>query len=99
MYVVNGYEERDDIKASEMKAVIRAKEQAVIDAALLWALCPDQGSYKDGPAVEDTCEQLTLAVTAYLGVDVSGPLERWTVDEMRAFVKSLREQHNPKGTP
>jgi hypothetical protein len=59
--------------------------QKLIDAAIEWAHCPDAGSYRDGSAVEDTCEQLHEAVCAYLGKHIDSPPfpDHWTVEQMR----------------
>lgn len=72
---------------------IMAREQAILDAALLWALCPEEGQYDDGPSLEETCERLLFAVADYLGIDFAdAPPERWSVEEMQAFVGQLRQQ-------
>ncbi len=40
-------------------------QQPVIDAAIVWAECPETGGYEDGPGMEDTCEELLSAVETY----------------------------------
>jgi hypothetical protein len=66
------------------------RERAVVDAAILWAMCPDAGGYRDGPAVEDTCENLVEMVRRYLSdwTTESPPHPyHWTVEQMRAAVQ------------
>jgi hypothetical protein len=91
----------DDLAdANAEHAGLRAKlaeRDAVLDAAMVWAFCPSAGGYKDGPAVEDTCEALGIAVNAALGVDLDSPSNLWwTIDEMRAAVISAQDAEGGK---
>lgn len=55
--------------------------QKVCDAALVWAFCPADGAYLDGPAD---------AVNEWLGIDEpTPPYERWTVETMRERIAAL----------
>jgi hypothetical protein len=72
----------------ELSGALRERG-SVIDAAIVWAFCPAAGGYKDGPAVEDTCEALGAAVNAMLGTDIATPADEWwTLDEMRRALAS-----------
>jgi len=65
----------------------RADIEKIVDAAILWVFCPTAGGYRDGPAIEDTCEALGEAVRNYLGVDIDTPPDEWwSVEEMRAAI-------------
>ena len=70
----------------EMKLLLE-----LVDAAVVWAFCPSAGGYRDGPAVEDTCESLGGAVRAYLGIEDTDtpPDEWWTLEEMRAAISKV----------
>lgn len=56
----------------------------VADAAILWAYCPKEGSYYEGPSVEDTCESLSSSVETWLGVHA--PDEWISVEDMETLV-------------
>lgn len=82
------------------------KQLAVIDAAILWALCPDAGGYRhtakaDGYSIEDTCELLSRAVDAYLGKSIKSPSypRHWTVTQMRERVAKLLADKPTAGQP
>ena len=81
-----------------VSGALSPKEQALVDAALLWALCPDAGGYMDGPSIEDTCEGLTAAVEAYLGVRVLPNSRRskggawWSVAQTMKWVRKCLSQ-------
>ena len=67
----------------------RKRAEKLIDAAIVWANCPSAGGYKNGPAVEDTCEELGAAVNEYLGLDLQTfPDEWWTLEQMRGFLEN-----------
>jgi len=71
-----------------------ALTQAVIDAAILWAYCPIAGGYREGAAIEDTCEALAEAVVAYVGVQPGD--EWWTEEEMHAAIAAkCKEGQSP----
>jgi chromosome segregation ATPase len=81
------------VAAADENTKLRAEAEAlrpVVDAAIVWAMCPPWGSYTDGPAVEDTCEKLALEVEEFIGKRVDVP-PRWSVDEMHAAIDAARE--------
>lgn len=82
-------------KLSKAERVERAhalseKEKAVVEAAVVWAMCPKTGGYKDGPAIEDTCELLESTVKDL--IDYNDVEWEWTVDEMFNVVGRDYEQ-------
>jgi hypothetical protein len=79
----------------ERAQALAAKEKAVVEAAIVWAMCPDSGSYKDGPAIEDTCELLGDVVKDL--IDYDDVRWEWTVDEMFNVVgNQFREEYGYK---
>ncbi len=60
------------------------KMQRVIDAAVLWTYCPDAGGYKEGSAIEDTCEALGEVVEDYTGVRRESIADEWITEEESA---------------
>lgn len=60
----------------------------LLRALLLWAHCPVQGGYREGCAVEDTCEALQACVEQWTGV--AAPDAQLTVDEVKQMTASLK---------
>lgn len=68
------------------------KKGNVVRAAIEWAFCPMAGGYTNGPAVEDTCEALDMAVKEYIGANFADVLEtHWTLEEMHAAIDAARK--------
>lgn len=63
----------------------RERASKVMDAAILWAYCPSEGGYREGAAVEDTCEGLSEAVRDFVKLD-NRETPYWTEEEMRAAI-------------
>ena len=70
--------------AETMKEGWVSVPERVAKATKFWTYCPMQGGYKDGPAIEDTCEELAGAVEEWTGVDRS---DEWlTVEQTEAML-------------
>ncbi len=60
----------------------------LLQAVLLWAYCPVQGGYREGGAVEDTCEALQACVEQWTGVP--RPEAPLSVEEVKALAAPLK---------
>lgn len=79
---------REQVKDAEAKL---AEVEAIAEAAKVWAYCPIQGGYQDGPSIEDTCEALAEAVARYWHYPAT-PEIWWTEAERDAAIDQAMKE-------